>query len=46
MRFTTLKHKYYEHQGGLLSMFLQDCYRLEEHHYTLQQVRPCSPTWK
>ena len=39
MRFTSLKQKYYEHQGGLLAMFLQDCYRLEEEQFQLQHVR-------
>ena len=36
MRFSTLKQKYYENQGGLLAAFLHDCYMLEEEQHTLQ----------
>ena len=39
MRFNLLKQKYYEKQGGLLAIFLQDCYTLEEHQYELARPK-------
>ena len=38
-RFSLLKHRYYESQGGLLTAFLSDCALLEEEQHELQRPR-------